>query len=201
MRFLRHSLIIFACFLSQKPPAAKLFPIPENMDYEFPGVKLTTTDAKLLRRAFEADFRKADWGERQPPEKLAMTSISLGKLGYGLILKVNDNVVCGTGGCPLYVYVRKKGAWRSVAQSFGWAFGIVPSESDVPDLAFASSAGGGLMTLSLQHYNGHVFMDYACEMLTAKKGFPRTQDDWWDLDKVSVSPCENSVSSSPGVPH
>jgi hypothetical protein len=55
------------------------------------------------------------------------------------------------------------------------------------------------MSLVLQRYDGRHFVDYACETLAAKPGFPQEPDDWWDEDKVSVSvtPCENWVPHSP----
>lgn len=194
--------MIVAYLLFQRPPTAKLFPIPENMEYEFPGVKLSPAEAKLLEKAFSADFAKHDFCDKKLAlTELAIANVSLGKLGNGIIGKVNDSCICGTGGCPMFVYVREKRGYRTVSEGFGWAFGVVSSETDVPDLVFASSAGGGLMTLTLQQYDGQVYVDHACDMLTAKEGFPQSQDDWWDPDKVSVSPCENFVSSSPGTPH
>ena len=74
---------------------------------------------------------------------------------------------------------------------------LIPACLLFQDLAFASSGGGGLMSLVLQHYNGHQFVDYACEMLTFPDGrFPESSDDWFDPEKVSVSPCENFLPNS-----
>lgn len=200
MRPFPYSLMIVACLLFQRPPAAKLFPIPENMEYEFPGVKLSSAETKLLDKALSADFANQDFCDKESPlPELSSAHVSLGRLGSGIIVKVNDPCICGTGGCPMFVYVREKGGYRTVSESFGWAFGVVPSETDVPDLVFASSAGGGLMTLTLQRYDGHAYVDHSCETLTAKEGFPQSQDDWWDPDKVSVSPCENFVPGSPRI--
>jgi hypothetical protein len=206
MRPLFCALLFPLCLFLQSAPAPKLFPIPENMQYEFPGVRLSETDAKLLEKAFAADIAKEDDCDDERPvrNRIVTARLSLGKLGNGIIAKVNEVkkfCFCGTGGCPMFVYVREKDGYRTVAEDFGWAFGVVESKLDVPDLAFASSGGGGLMSLALQRYDGRLFVDYACETLTAKPGFPQEPDDWWDEDKVSVSPCENSVPHSPRHRH
>jgi len=203
MRSLSYLLLIVACLFPQRPPTRKLFPIPEDMEYEFRGVKLADTEAKLLMKAFEADFANEDGCDdnKLVSERAGMAGISLGKLGNGVVVKRNDVCLCGTGGCPLYAYVREKEGWRAVAKSFGWAFGIVPSKIEIPDMVFASSGGGGLMSLVLQRYDGRQFVEHACETLTAKEGFPKSPDDWFDPEKVAVSACKNLAPSSPGARH
>lgn len=192
MRPLLCAVSIFVGLFFQSIPPAKLFPIPENMQYEFPGVKLSPTETKLLDRAFGADLAKQDWCEKKAPlGEFPMANISLGKLGGGAIVKGNADCLCGaTGQCEIFVYIREKDSYRTVAESFGWAFGVVDSASDVPDLAFASSGGGGRMTLLLQRYDGRHFVDKACEMLVSEGGFPPTPEDWFNPGFVKVRPCE-----------
>jgi hypothetical protein len=190
MRLLPCSLLIIIFLFTQHAAAPKLFPIPENMRYEFRGARLADMDAKLLKRSFMADLEDDCEDEKPWPDLVAMADISLGKLGRGVVLKVNSLCLCGTGGCPIYVYVREKDGYRTVAKSFGWAFGVVPSNSEVPDLAFASSVGSGQMSLILLGYNGRVYTKKACETLVAKEGFPRTSEDWFNPATVQVRPCE-----------
>lgn len=204
MRPLFCFLLIPVCLWFQGPPESKLFPIPENMQYEFPGVKLSEADAKLLEKAFSADIAKDDWCVKKAPLKeFPMAPVPLGKLGSGLLVKGNPDCLCGGAGqCAMFVYVREQNAYRTVAEGGGWAFGVVDSKSDIPDLAFASSGGGGLMTLTLQNYDGRHFVDKACEMLSFPDGrFPESSDDWFDAEKVSVRPCENWVPHSPKDRH
>ena len=192
------ALLIPACLLFQDPPATKLFPIPENMQYEFPGVKLTPREAKLLEKAFSSDLAKLEPCDKKPlSEQFATAEVSLEKLGRGIVVKLNDSCLCGTGGCPINVYIREKDLYRTIDESFGWAFGVVESGSDVPDLAFASSGGGGRMTLLLQRYDGRHFVDKACEMLVSEGGFPPTPEDWFNPKLVKVRPCEKFEQPSP----
>ena len=186
------SLPLTLGLLFQVTPAPKLFPIPESMEHEFPGVQLSETNGRRLQMTFGADWKEDFFDAKKlVSERIEMASLSLGKLGSGVILKVNDEILCGTGGCPLYAYIREKDGYRAVAKSFGWAYGVVRTKSDIPDLAFASNGGGGTMTLKLQSYDGQHFVDKACETLIAKEGFPKSPDDWWDPSKVSLRPCEN----------
>lgn len=109
MRPLAYSLMIVASLLFQRGPAAKLFPIPENMEYEFSGAKLSPAEVKLLEKAFSADFANQDFCDKEPPlSELSTANVSLGRLRSGIIVKVNDSCICGTGGCPMFVYVREK---------------------------------------------------------------------------------------------
>jgi hypothetical protein len=185
--------MIPVCLLLQTAPAPRFFPIPENMQYEFPGVTLSDSDARVLEKAFAADLSKQDWCEKKAPlAEFPSAPISLGKLGHGVLVKGNADCLCGaTGQCEMFVYVREKNGYRTVAESFGWAFGVVDSKSDVPDLAFASSGGGGLMNLILQNYNGRKYVDKLCEMLVSEEGFPKTPDDWFNPRVVKVRPCDN----------
>ena len=36
------------------------------------------------------------------------------------------------------------------------------------------------MSLVLQRYDGRLFVEHACETLTAKPGFPQQPDAWWE---------------------
>ena len=201
MRPLSYLLLLALSFLFQGAPAPKLFPIPDHMEFAFAGVTLSETNSKLLQTAFGADWQEDYFDAKKlASEQVAMADISLGRLGNGVILKVNDEVLCGSGGCPLYAYVREKTGYRAVAKSFGWAYGVVATKSDVPDLAFASNGGGGKMNLLLQGYDGQHFVDKACETLTAKEGLPKSPNDWWDASKVSVAPCENFEPPPPDEP-
>ena len=50
----------------------------------------------------------------------------------------------------MHAYARKKAGYRLVADGgMGWAFGVVDSQADVPDLVFASNGGGGQIGLGL----------------------------------------------------
>ena len=58
---------------------------------------------------------------------------------------MSGSCVCGaTGNCPMHAYARKKAGYRVVADgAMGWAFGVVDSQADVPDLVFASNGAEG----------------------------------------------------------
>jgi hypothetical protein len=78
------------------------------MQYDFPGVKLSGSEAKLLERVFVADLAKhGDCDDERPVrERMVTAKLALGKLGKGIIAKVNEvkkYCFCGTGGCPMFV--------------------------------------------------------------------------------------------------
>jgi hypothetical protein len=101
---------------------------------------------------------------------------------------LSSKLYCGTGGCPIFAYVREKTGYRKVLSSFGWAFAVVDSLDATPDLVIARNAGGGRMMLLLFHYSGKNFNMRTCEILTSKTGdeFPSS---WWDLSLVNIEPC------------
>jgi hypothetical protein len=198
MRPLLCALLSSICLLFQGNPGAEPFPIPQDMKFTFPGVSLSPSEAKLLEKAVSADLAEQDACDKKSPSfaQLATAKLSLGKLGDGIIVKAADTCLCGTGGCPIFVYVREEDRYRTVAESFGWAFGVVSTKSDIPDLAFASNEGGGRLSLILQRYEGRKFVDHACETLVSKKDFPPTPEDWFNPAFVEICLCENAAPLS-----
>jgi len=115
-----------------------------------------------------------------------MAGVSLGKLGKGVVVRMSGSCVCrATGNCPMHAYARKKAGYRLVADGgMGWAFGVVDSQADVPDLVFASNGGGGQIGLGLYRYVGGRYVVQACETLIKKDD---ADASWWDPSAVVVS--------------
>jgi hypothetical protein len=167
------------------PQTVATFPIPTDMREIWPGAKLSEADKPLLQKTVNADVR--DLHEKSPPVDFDSAEIALGPLGKGVIVLLSSRLYCGTGGCPIFAYVREKTGYRKVLSSFGWALAVVDSLDATPDLVIARNAGGGLMTLLLFHYSGKTFNMRTCEILTSKTGdFPSS---WWDPSLVNIEPC------------
>jgi hypothetical protein len=168
------------------PQTVATFPIPTDMRETWPGAKLGEADKPLLQKAVNAGL--GDLHEKsQSPVDFDSAEIALGPLGKGVIVLLSSRLYCGTGGCPIFAYVREKTGYRKVLSSFGWAFAVVDSRDATPDLVIARNAGGGLMTLLLFHYSGKTFNMRTCEILTSKTGeFPSS---WWDPSLVNIEPC------------
>ncbi len=147
------------------------FPIPQMQEI-WPGAQLNPVQRKLLRNAMApmlAGQIDSESGSTYSFERVVTADVDLGALGKGVIAMMYMSRQCGTGGCPIYVYVRQKSGDREILDSFGWAFAIVDSHSRVPDLATASNAGGGHITVTLLHYDGHRFTERGCETLSSKQ--------------------------------
>ena len=162
------------------------FPIPTDMRETWPGAKLSEADKQLLQKAVSSDLRDLQ-KESQSPVDVDTAEIALGPLGKGVIALLSNPIVCGTGGCPIYAYVHEKTGYRKVLSSFGWAFAVVDSHGEAPELVIAGNAGGIRITLLLFHYGGKTFSNRACEMLTSKTG--DTPSSWWDPSLVNIEPC------------
>lgn len=197
MRFFACILLLPLLFCGPAPQSAATFPIPD-MQEAWPGAKLTDADKLLLRKAVESDLRKLE-EEIQSGDRLKLGSVDsadldLGSLGKGVIVTLSDSVLCGTGGCPIYAYIREKNAYRNVLGGYkgigpnGWAFAVVKSKTKIPDLVIARNNGGGQMGLILFRYSGDAFAPQACEILTAKNP-TSTLSTWWDASQVNVEPC------------
>jgi hypothetical protein len=167
------------------------------MHETWPGAKLTDADKQLLEKAVGPELRDEDEdsrsGEKYSFDSLDTTDIALGTLGKGVMVLMSGSSLCGTGGCPIYVYVSEKRGYRRVLGNKtrgpgGWAFAVVKSKTTIPDLVIAGNLGGGLMELALYRYSGDAFSKQACEILSAKN--PNTPlSSWWDPSAVAVSPC------------
>jgi hypothetical protein len=197
-------MCFFACVMSLTlllfPPAPQspgTFPIPPDMHETWPGAKLTDADKQLLQKAVGPELRDEDEdsrsGKKYSFDSLDTADIALGTLGKGVMVLMSGSSLCGTGGCPIYVYVSEKRGYRKVLGDKtrgpgGWAFAVVRSKTTIPDLVIAANLGGGLMELGLFRYSGDAFSRQACEILTAKN--PNTTlSSWWDPLAVSISPC------------
>ena len=148
------------------------------------GAKLSEADKQLLQKAVNADLRDL---QEQSQSAVDTAEIALGTLGKGVIVQLSHSSFCGTGGCPIYAYVREKTGYRKVLSSFGWAFAVVDSHGAVPDLVLPGNAGGARITLHLFHYDRKAFSTRDCEMLSSKTG--DTPSSWWDSSQVNIEPC------------
>jgi hypothetical protein len=201
----RHVMRTFACLVfvslsafSQSSRPLKLFPIPADMHEIWPGAALTIPEKKLLQKALEPVLQSNErYCEKKSAfESIDSASISLGKLGTGVIILVPESCVCGDANCPIYLYARAKDGYRIVLGDTrhdrgagGWAFGVVESTADVPDLVLASNAGGPQVVLTLYRYDGSRFVQQGCETLTRKQ---ENTTSWWNPSEVDVQPCADN---------
>jgi hypothetical protein len=189
-------LVVGSPAIAQQPPIAPqsppTFPIPADMREDWPGATLNEADKGLLQRAMAAEIRNQgdedpDSGKKYSFGSIDTADVALGKLGKGVIVKMSGSFSCGTGGCPIYVYVREKEGYRKVLRTFGWAFAAVGSKATTPTLVIASNLGGGHMVLTLYRYAGEAFTDQACDVLTWKD--VSATNSWWDTSQVNVQSC------------
>jgi len=179
---------------AQVPQSLASFPIPSDMHEIWPGAKLADAERQSLQKAMAADLdAQQDISQRGKKYTFASADtaeVALGSLGHAVLVLMSNSLSCGTGGCPIYVYVRNGAGYRKVLDgSFGWAFAVVNSKAPVPDLVIASNAGGGHITLTLYHYSGSTFAHRDCEMLTSKDKDGKTPTSWWDPAQVNIRPC------------
>jgi len=187
------SVLVFAS--APRPPAT--FPIPKDMQETWPGAKLTDAEKLLLREAVESDLRRLHRDlqddQRLKVETMDSADLDLGSLGKGVVVMLSESVLCGTGGCPIYAYVREKDAYRKVlgpkkGWTLGWAFAVVKTGATIPELVIASNLSGGVIVLTLYRYSGKTFTSEGCENLTAKQGAPGSRSRF-DPAAFVVSPC------------
>jgi hypothetical protein len=184
MRLFACAILLPVLLLAPAARSAATFAIPADMHETWSGAKLGEAEKQLLQKAVNADLRDL---QQESQSTVDTAEIALGPLGKGVIVLLSRSIFCGTGGCPIYAYVREKTGYRKVLSSFGWAFAVVDSHGAVPDLVLAGNAGGARITLHLFHYDGKTFSTGACEMLTSKTG--DTPSSWWDPSQVNIEPC------------
>jgi hypothetical protein len=169
----------------------------KGLDKTWPDAALSDSEKNLLREAIETDLRDLEKNceEESKFDGLNKTSVALGKLGTGVIVATRGSCSCGaTGNCAIYLYVRKKDRYREVLRNgkripYGWAFAVVDSKADVPDIVLATNDSAVEQRLTKYQYVDGRFAPQACETLTAKNGDSGPKN-WWNPDEVSVHPCE-----------
>jgi hypothetical protein len=173
-------------------PGQQDFPIPK-MQVEWPSSGLSNRDYGLLTHTIKSAFADCDNGSRDFRFEYAL--VDLGKLGKGVLVRTLEPCHCGaTGNCAIHVYVRDSNTYREIPfkehrEPWGWAWGVVKSNSDVPELAFGSNGGGGCQGLGLYRYSGGVFVVLANEAVRLKdEAQVPSPADWWDPSAVLVRP-------------
>ncbi len=197
MRVLACSLLISLCVFGQSPGASKLFAIPAGLDKTWPDAALSDSEKNLLRKAVEPDLRELERNceAKSTFDSLQKTSVALGTLGNGVIVSTHGSCSCGaTGNCAIYLYTREKDGYREVLRNgkripYSFAFAVVASKADVPDLVLATNESASEVRLTEYRYAGDKFVPQACETLTAKDTGTAPQN-WWNPNEVIVQPCE-----------
>ena len=118
MRPLSCVLLVPLCLMAQNPQSPKSFPIPEDMQEDWPGAGLGEAETKLLQKAVQADLVEVevDCETKLSLDRVEMAGVSLGKLGKGVVVRMAGSCVCAaTGNCPLHAYAPRKGGYRLVA--------------------------------------------------------------------------------------
>ena len=69
--------------------------------------------------------------------------VPLGSLHGAVMVNFGHSPSCGTGGCPMWLFVRDAEGYRSLIRAGGWGFSLQPSGGPVPDIAFYWQMGAG----------------------------------------------------------
>lgn len=192
MRALACSLVFSICLFAQNHEASRLFPIPKGMDKTWPDAVLSDSAKKLLREAVEPDLRDSekDCEDKSTIEGLDKTGVALGRLGKGVLVTTNSRCSCGgTGNCPVHLYIRERDRYRQVLKELSYAFAVVNSKTDIPDIVLATNSSARQVYLTKYRYVGDRFVPQACETLTAKDTDSGPKS-WWDPNEVLVQPCK-----------
>jgi len=168
-----------------------LFPLP-TMQVEWPSSGLTSRDYGLLAHGVNSAF--VDCKPDASDFRFEYALANLGKLGNGVLVRAQERCQCGRGNCQIHVYIRDSDVYREVPfekhrEPWGWAWGVVKSGFDVPDLAFGSNGGGGCQALGLYRYTKGTFVLYAAEHVRLQEGKrAASPEDWWNPSVVVALP-------------
>ncbi len=189
MRVLALFLLLSTYLFAQDHGSSRRFPIPKGLDKMWPDAVLSDSEKKLLKEAVAPDLRDLDCEEKPAFDSLDKTSIPLGRLGKGVLVATNSRCACGgTGNCRSTLYIRERDHYRRVLNESGYAFAVVNSKTDIPDIVLATNSSARQVYLTKYRYTGSRFAPHACETLTAKSTDP--PKSWWDPHEVLIQPCE-----------
>ncbi len=194
MRTLLLVASLFSVFLQQAQPPG-VFPVPKGLQSGWPGAGLSPAQMKALERAMAPDFEEWETECETRPQisDFDMAPINMRKLGQGLLVRATGACICGaTGNCPIVGYLREANSFRKIlggekrSAPFGWGFGLLRGDAEIPEIVLASNLGGGTQVLTLYRYSGRKFESATCETLTQKED----GDGMWEPYNVIVKPCE-----------
>jgi hypothetical protein len=89
-----------------------------------------------------------------PLNQIIVARVPLGTLGDGMMVNFRHSPSCGTGGCPMWLFLRGPQGYRNVIKEGGWGFSLAPSgqSSSVPDIAFYWQMGAGETDVAQYHF-------------------------------------------------
>lgn len=80
------------------------------------------------------------------------TRVPLGSLGPGIMVNFLHSPSCGTGGCPMWLFLHGPHGYRNVIKAAGWGFSLVASGGSVPDISFYWQMGASETDVGQYHY-------------------------------------------------
>lgn len=95
-----------------------------------------------------------------PLKQIIIARVPLGSLGDGMMVNFRHSPSCGTGGCPMWLFLRDPQGYRNAIRTGGWGFSLVPSgqSSSVPDIAFYWQMGAGETDVAQYHFDRGKFV-------------------------------------------
>ena len=163
------SLVVFILFaisplLSETGSEAAGFPLPKRI---VPlSVSITPHEYAEIVAAIKKEMSKPQVTKELqrgaglgPLKQIIIARVPLGTLGDGMMVNFRHSPSCGTGGCPMWLFLRSPQGYRSVIRTGGWGFSLVPSQSSsVPDIVFYWQMGAGETDISQYHFTQGKFV-------------------------------------------
>jgi hypothetical protein len=149
----------------------KLTALSDDLFWE---VRYSLADALVNKKEQQEIYRQVDAGlrsdglvddERPDQEReIVMGSrvglIQLARKGKEQILVLGARVVCGNGGCPLWIFVRRRGTVRLVLRADGGALLLRNTMSHgFHDLVTVGHGGGGEAGFTVYSWNGQKYVE------------------------------------------
>lgn len=163
-RFSWFALLLLAApvSLAQTGADATAFPVPKRI---VPlSAAVTPREYREIIAAIQKEMAKpkvSEELERGPGlgalNEIVVTRAPLGSLGDGMMVSFSHAPACGTGGCPMWLFVRGPQGNRNVIKDGGWGFTVLPSGSPVPDVVFYWQMGAGETDVAKYHYEQDKF--------------------------------------------
>jgi hypothetical protein len=140
-------------------------------------------------------------------KSILMTRVPLGPMGEGMMVDFRHSPSCGTGGCPMWLFLRDPQGYRNVIKNGGWGFALLPSGGPVPDIAFYWQMGAGETDVTQYHFAQGKFAPVVAK--PAKCGGEddtrgvcagRSSQSWvWSITPAEYDSLEREVREKPSA--
>ena len=164
----------------------RYYNIPSEV-YQIGGwTGLTANDSRMLKKAMTDELAQLSKScdESVSFEDVDASAIDFGKVGKGLVARVNHPCLCKNGNCPVVVALKDSTQYKIVLRGVqAWGYALFREHTDSPDVVLASHVSSSETALLRYHLADGVLRQQTCDISDQR------DVDHWNPKAMALKPC------------